>query len=66
MGVELSRAAYEAGEWAGAVEDAWIKGRERKSLRNGVGTTGGKRRCEEGQEMARRVVEWVEEWRRPI
>ena len=62
VGVELPRAAYEAGEWAEAIEDAWMKGQERKRVRSILGDVGGKRRDEEGREMARQVVGWVEEW----
>jgi len=65
VGVELSRAAYEAGEWGEAVEDAWIKGRERKSLRSRVGIMAHGDRSKEGREMAQRVVEWVHEWQGP-
>jgi len=62
VGVELSRGAYEAGEWAGAVEDAWVKGRERKSARYRLGTADGER-SQEAKAIAERVVDWVEEWR---
>jgi hypothetical protein len=65
VGVELSREAYEAGEWAGAVEEAWMKGRDRKRVRSELSAAGGARRSQEGKEMARKVVEWVEKWRRP-
>jgi len=63
VGVELSRAAYEAGEWARAIEDAWVMGREKKIVRNAIGMAHGKRRKEEGAEMVRRVLEWLKDWR---
>lgn len=53
---------YEAGEWAGAVEEAWIRGRDQKIKRNQIGVLGGLRRKEEGREMAERVTGWVEQW----
>lgn len=65
VGVELSREAYEAGEWAGAVEEAWVMGRDRKRIRGGLSMADGARRNREGKEMARQVAEWVEDWWRP-
>jgi hypothetical protein len=62
VGIELSRAAYEAGEWAGAVEEAWIKGQKQKSVHNEHISTRCTGRTQQGKEMARRVTEWVEEW----
>ncbi|KAI0326951.1 hypothetical protein GY45DRAFT_1309622 [Cubamyces sp. BRFM 1775] len=61
VGVELSRAQYELGEWAGAVEAAWQAGRAAKMRKRAEGETG--RRMEEGGRMAREVVEWVERWK---
>jgi hypothetical protein len=61
VGVELSRAAYEAGEWARAIEDAWIMGLRKKSALNGIGLAQESRK-EEGRTLARQVVEWVKDW----
>ncbi|KAI0707127.1 hypothetical protein C8Q76DRAFT_629102 [Earliella scabrosa] len=60
VGVELERVKYEVGEWAEAVEEAWVRGREAKGRKRSEGETG--RRREEGREMARYVVDWVERW----
>ena len=60
VGVELERVKYEVGEWAEAVEEAWVRGREAKARKRREGETG--RRREEGREMARYVVDWVERW----
>ena len=65
MGVELSREAYEAGEWAAAVEEAWMKGRDSKRVRSELSMVDGAKRSQEGKKMARKVVEWVEKWRKP-
>lgn len=61
VGVELSRAAYESGEWAGAVEEAYIKGRDAKERKRREGQTG--RRAREGKEMAEMLVQWVQKWK---
>ncbi|KII85116.1 hypothetical protein PLICRDRAFT_669243, partial [Plicaturopsis crispa FD-325 SS-3] len=60
-GVELSREAYEAGDWATAVEEAWAKGgdaklKKRKDSSMGVGLDV---RNKAGMEMAREMMEWV-------
>lgn len=60
VGVELSRQSYEAGEWAAAVEDAWMKGRDTKAKKRIDGDS--ERRGEEGRKLAKSVVEWVEGW----
>jgi hypothetical protein len=60
VGVEMTRDAYEAGEWAGAVSEAWGAGAQRKLERRA-----GKHaqdRCAQGLQMARDVVTWVTEW----
>ena len=60
VGMEMSRDAYEAGEWACAVSDAWRAGAQRKLERRA-----GKHapdRCAQGLQMAREVVTWVNEW----
>lgn len=61
VGEELAREAYEAGEWSGAVVEAFVRGRKskegkRRDMAAGVGAT---QRGEEGRDLARRVVEWV-------
>lgn len=71
-GVELSRAAYEMGDWAGAVSDAWTRGGAAKALKHALESNGGpatragaKKRIlphsqtqEQTRRMARSVVEW--------
>src|SRR5438477_1557805 len=64
VGVELSRQSYEEGDWAGAVQEAWAKGKEAKWRKRtegaaGVGLT---KREEDGVQLARRIVNWTEEW----
>jgi hypothetical protein len=61
VGVELSRASYEAGEWAEAVKEAWKRGKEQKRRkREGHLNEGG---GQQGKlEMAEGVVKWVNEW----
>lgn len=60
VGVEMSRDAYEAGEWASAVSDAWRAGAKRK-LERRAGKHAPDRRAQ-GQKMARDVIAWVNEW----
>ncbi|KAK0194058.1 hypothetical protein F5146DRAFT_1110435 [Armillaria mellea] len=66
VGVELSRDFYEAGEWAHAVQDAFLKGRtaktkKRKEMAAGVGAD---MRTVQGKKMAASVVAWVNDcWR---
>ncbi|KAH9944850.1 hypothetical protein B0H21DRAFT_791976 [Amylocystis lapponica] len=60
VGVELSRTSYEVGEWAGAVNEAWAKGRDAKRLKRREGETG--KRTKEGRAMAQDVVNWVRRW----
>jgi hypothetical protein len=64
VGVELPRRSYEAGDWAITVEKAWAKGREMKLRKRAEGAMGVglDKRVEEGKEMAKRVVDWVENW----
>ena len=60
VGVEMTRDAYESGEWAGAVSDAWRAGAWRKlERREGMHAPD---RLSQGLEMARDVVTWVNEW----
>lgn len=60
VGVEMTRDAYESGEWASAVSDAWCAGARRK-LERREGMHAPDRRSQ-GLEMARGVVAWVNEW----
>ncbi|KAI0360209.1 hypothetical protein OH77DRAFT_911072 [Trametes cingulata] len=64
VGVELSRAQYEQGEWADAVEAAWRAGRDAKARKRREGETGWRGR--EGAAMAREVVEWVARWKEGV
>lgn len=64
VGLELSRAAYEAGEWASGVEAAWRKGRagkQEKRLKEQVAMIPSERDIE-GREMARKVGQWIHDW----
>lgn len=61
VGVELSRASYEGGEWAAAVEEAYLKGREAKARKRAEGETG--KRAREGKEMAEGLVSWIKRWK---
>ena len=61
VGVEMSRASYESGEWADAIEQAWRKGKERKARKRAEGETG--KRREEGRKMAKEITEWVGRWK---
>lgn len=60
VGVEMSRDAYEAGEWAGAISDAWRAGARRK-LERRAGKHVSDRRAQ-GLKMARDVITWANEW----
>ncbi|KAI0264345.1 hypothetical protein BC834DRAFT_882547 [Gloeopeniophorella convolvens] len=60
VGVEMTREAYEAGEWASAVADAWRAGAKRK-LERRAGKHAPDRRAQ-GLQMARDLVAWVNEW----
>ncbi|KAF9243460.1 hypothetical protein BU15DRAFT_42840 [Melanogaster broomeanus] len=64
VGVELSRAAYEAGHWAPAVEDAWLLGRHAKAKKRETGRLGigMDLRDKEGRALATRVINWVTAW----
>ncbi|KAK0205043.1 hypothetical protein DFS33DRAFT_1324953 [Desarmillaria ectypa] len=66
VGVELSRDSYEAGEWAHAVRDAFLKGRAAKTKKREEMATGvdANMRAVQGKKMAASVVEWVNDcWR---
>jgi len=58
VGVELSRTSYEVGEWADAVEEAWLKGKDKKANKRKEGETC--KRKEEGRVMATQLVDWVD------
>jgi hypothetical protein len=58
--VEMSRDAYEAGEWATAVSEAWRAGAKRK-LERRAGEHAPDRRAQ-GLKVARDVISWVNEW----
>jgi hypothetical protein len=60
VGVEMSRDAYEAGEWASAVAEAWRAGAKRK-LERRAGKHAPDRHAQ-GLKMARDVITWVNEW----
>ncbi|SJL09932.1 uncharacterized protein ARMOST_13314 [Armillaria ostoyae] len=66
VGVELPRDSYEAGEWADAVQDAFLKGRtakikKREEMAAGLGAN---MRAVQGKKMATSVVAWVNDcWR---
>ncbi|KAI9429176.1 hypothetical protein BJY52DRAFT_1353966 [Lactarius psammicola] len=59
-GVEMARGAYESGEWASAVSDAWRAGAQRK-LERREGMHAPDRRSQ-GLQMARDVITWVNKW----
>jgi hypothetical protein len=64
MGLELSRTAYEAGEWASSVEDAWRRGRAEKRdkrMKEQVANMPSERDIEVRQ-IARKVGQWVNDW----
>ncbi|KAF7309042.1 hypothetical protein MKEN_01105800 [Mycena kentingensis (nom. inval.)] len=62
VGVELSRARYEAGDWAGAIDEAYIQGRAGKEQKRAMGVGSAVQRAEEGREMAEMIVGWAEKW----
>ena len=61
VGVELSRTSYETGEWADFIEEAYQKGADAKARKRQEGETG--KRKQEGLEMARGLVNWVDRWK---
>ncbi|KZT73070.1 hypothetical protein DAEQUDRAFT_808608 [Daedalea quercina L-15889] len=61
VGVELSRGCYERGEWADAVLEAYMRGKEAKARKRQEGETG--KRREEGSEMARGLLDWLDLWK---
>jgi hypothetical protein len=78
VGIELSRAGYENGEWAQSVEEAYLRGQDMKRRKKEEelefyaqtqlpGGGGGDKingwlteRERQGREMARDVVDWVD------
>jgi hypothetical protein len=63
VGVELSREAYEAGDWAATVQEAYTRGKALKAKKRADGAVGigmDKRQIE-GREIALKAVEWVRE-----
>ncbi|KAG2117753.1 hypothetical protein DEU56DRAFT_747920 [Suillus clintonianus] len=64
VGIEISREAYETGEWASAVEDAWSLGKNAKAEMRRRGRLGidMDKRDEEGKLLAGRVTDWVKTW----
>ncbi|KAJ7592874.1 hypothetical protein C8J56DRAFT_780240 [Mycena floridula] len=63
-GVELSRESYEDGDWAAAVQEAWVKGSEAKTLKRAHGKKGigMNQRKLEGQAMAGSVLSWIKDF----
>ncbi|KAH7907611.1 hypothetical protein BJ138DRAFT_1014196 [Hygrophoropsis aurantiaca] len=64
VGMELSRAAYEAGDWARAVDKAWSLGQRAKATKRQQGKLGigSELRDEEGRVLATQIVDWVRTW----
>ncbi|KAF7289592.1 hypothetical protein HMN09_01321200 [Mycena chlorophos] len=60
VGVELARDKYEAGDWAGAIEEAYTSGRAAKER---MRAQGGRKGDDGGTELARMVVDWAAKWR---
>jgi hypothetical protein len=63
-GVELAREAYEAGDWAAAVGEAFVKGKKAKDRKRDDMARGFDvdKREAEGRKLAGTVTEWVWEW----
>lgn len=62
VGVELSQEAYERGEWADAVQHAYLMGWVKKEEKRRKGENGERKGA--GLEMADELVKWVEDWKR--
>ncbi|KAJ3900997.1 hypothetical protein F5879DRAFT_992360 [Lentinula edodes] len=74
VGVEMSRAEYESGRWVERVKEAWekarvakewkrrVEGGEKKNIINGNGADRITEREAEIRDMARVVVNWVEDF----
>ena len=61
VGVELSRGCYERGEWADAVQEAYMRGMQAKAKKRQEGETG--KRREEGRKMAEGLIDWLDRWK---
>ncbi|KAK2460945.1 hypothetical protein APHAL10511_007415 [Amanita phalloides] len=61
VGMELSRTCYEGGDWADAIEQAWILGRERKAKKRDSFQENGMDRQRKIRELAETVLRWAEE-----
>lgn len=62
VGLELSRDAYEAGDWADTVQEAWLKGKDAKAKQRQAG--GSHLRQEQAGKLASSFVDWVDDcWR---
>lgn len=61
VGVELSRSCYERGDWADAVQEAYMRGNKAKARKRQEGETG--KRREEGREMASVLLGWLDRWK---
>ena len=61
VGVELSREAYEAGDWANKVQEAYLLGKKEKARKRREGETG--KRAAEGKELATTLMDWVHGWK---
>ncbi|KZT40036.1 hypothetical protein SISSUDRAFT_983935 [Sistotremastrum suecicum HHB10207 ss-3] len=57
VGVELSRARYELGDWAARIDEAWMKGRMSKAQKRLRGETG--QTTAAAQALADRLVDWT-------
>lgn len=61
VGVELSRGFYERGEWADAVQEAYMRGKKAKAKKRQEGETG--KRRQEGRQMAEELLDWLDRWK---
>ena len=61
VGIEFTREKYEDGDWAGAVQEAWVKGESAgiKRRRRMAGYQEVEKRMEEGDIMARKLYDWI-------
>ncbi len=64
VGIELSRQSYEAGEWAEAVYEAYLKGKSMKEAKKTamVSGIGSKTREAELTRLTSEVLGWVRDW----
>jgi len=64
VGHELSRTAFECGDWAHAVERAWKRG---KLAKDAIRAKGGNRgRDEECRQLAVKLVDWITAWKEAV